>query len=189
MVNIVIIDNQRYLVDVGYGADGPSRPLPLVSGRPLKGTPGQELVLERRHLQQHQDPSQQVWVYSQRRGSTPWMEIYHFTDTEFLPADLEILNHYNMTRSFFAEAIVVQRFIFSESEDEEGLSGMVLLLRDQIKRRDSRGESIEVLSSEDERLAALEKVFHIKLTQQQSEAIRGSKSELRLVNGTTGTVN
>ena len=58
MANLVKIGNSRYLVDVGYGADGPSRPLPLVSGQVLDGLPGQQLILENKGLPQHTDPGQ-----------------------------------------------------------------------------------------------------------------------------------
>ena len=101
-------------------------------------------------------------------------------NVEFLAADFDILNYFNMTRSFFADVVVVQRFILDESDEQQNLTGVVLLLRDQVKPRTGfSGDIVEVLTSEGHRLAALEKYFHITLTKKQAEAIRGSRSELR----------
>jgi arylamine N-acetyltransferase len=180
MANIVTIGDVRYLVDVGYGADGPSRPLPLISGTSLRGLPGQEISLRYEKLPQHQDPGQRVWIYSTRRDPDTYKDVYHFMDTEFLPADFDILNYYNMSLSSFAQNVVVQRFILDKNDVAEAPCGVLLLLRDQLHlRTDLRQEIVEVFKTEKQRLAALEKYFHITLTKEQSEAIHGTPSELK----------
>ena len=76
MANIVTIGSSRYLVDVGYGVDGPSCPLPLESGEICIGLPGQQLKLEKKKLAQHTDPDQTVWVYSQRREPEEFSAVF-----------------------------------------------------------------------------------------------------------------
>lgn len=135
MANIITIDTERFLVDVGYGVDGPSCPVPLVSGSTIEGLPGQALKLDYKRLLQHTDPAQRVWVYSQRTKSSEWAEIYHFIDVEMFSADFEILNHYNMLRSYFAQHIVVQRFFADETCPQKSLVGSLLLVRDTLRSR------------------------------------------------------
>ncbi|KAM5356911.1 hypothetical protein ACJ41O_003557 [Fusarium nematophilum] len=179
MANVVTLQGKRYLVDVGYGADGPCSPLPLDSGEILPGLPGQQLKLEHKNLPQHLDPSQRVWVYSQRRGSEEWSDVYHFADIEFFPLDFDILNHHAMTKSLWASTVVAQRFILDE--DEVTMSGSFLLVRDQVKAGNSSVPGMKLvkeLKSEEQRLAALEEYFAMRLTEEEERAIRGSAVDL-----------
>ncbi|RSL68024.1 hypothetical protein CEP54_002985 [Fusarium duplospermum] len=179
MANIVTIDSKRYLVDVGYGADGPCTPLPLDSGDMRHGLPSQQLKLEHKTLPQHLDQSQKVWIYSQRRGSEDWADIYHFPDIEFFPLDFDILNHHAMTKSLWASTVVAQRFTL----DEGGLmiSGILLLVRDELKAGNSSPQKMSVvrkMENEVQRLEALEENFSICLTEEERSAIRGTAAEL-----------
>lgn len=179
MANIVTIDNKRYLVDAGYGADGPCKPLPLDSGDIRHGLPSQQLKLEHKTLPQHLDQSQKVWVYSQRRGSEDWADIYHFPDIEFFPLDFDILNHHAMTKSLWASTVVAQRFTL----DEDGLtiSGILLLVRDELKTGNSSPQKMGVIKkmeNEVQRLEALEEHFSICLTEEERSGIKGTAAEL-----------
>ena len=80
MANVVSVGEQRYLVDVGYGPDGPCALLPLVSNEIIDGLPTQQMKLEYKSLPQHEDFEHKVWMYSQKRGSEDWQEVYHFSD-------------------------------------------------------------------------------------------------------------
>jgi arylamine N-acetyltransferase len=40
MANIVAIGEQKYLIDVGFGSNGPHRPIPLVHGFGSANGPG-----------------------------------------------------------------------------------------------------------------------------------------------------
>ncbi|KAK5065408.1 hypothetical protein LTR84_001246 [Exophiala bonariae] len=180
MANIVSIGDTRYLVDVGYGADGPSQPLPLVSGTSRGGLPGQDISLRHECLSQHQDPVQRVWIYATRKDFGSWNDVYHFAETEFFPADFDVLNYYNMNLSSFAKTIVVQRFLLEEDTAEENPCGFLLLIRDQLfLRKDGGQETLEIFRTEDQRLRAFQQYFNIVLTQEQAEAIRGAPSELK----------
>lgn len=182
MANVVTVGGTRYLVDVGYGADGPSCPLPLQSGIIRAGLPGQQLKLEKKKLPQHTDPCQTVWVYSHRREPGIWQEIYNFPDVEFFPADFEVLNHYGITKSLWSQVVVAQRFVLSEDVDLGGskkLSGTLLLVRDQLKSQlGQKEELVRSIGTESERISTLEKDFGISLTQDECRAIKGFMSEL-----------
>lgn len=183
MANVVTVGNTRYLVDVGYGGDGPCHPLPLQSGVICGGLPDQQLKLERKKLPQHTDPGQTVWVYSHRRLPGDWQEIYHFPEVEMLPADFEVLNHYAVTKSLWSQVVVAQRFV-SGGDVDPGISkklvGTLLLVRDQLKSNISQEEEVRrSIRSEAERLSILEKEFGISLTQDECRAIQGYMSELK----------
>ncbi|KAI8679201.1 hypothetical protein NCS57_00197300 [Fusarium keratoplasticum] len=181
MANIVTIDSKKYLVDVGYGADGPCTPLPLDSGDIRDGLPSQQLKLEHRTLPQHLDSTQKVWVYSQKRGSEEWADIYHFPDVEFFPLDFDILNHHAMTKSLWASTVVAQRFTLDEGDLM--ISGTLLLVRDELKVGNSSPQKMRVvkkMENEEQRLDALKEHFSVSLTEEEQRAIRGSPVELGL---------
>jgi len=183
MANVVTVGGTRYLVDVGYGADGPCYPLPLQSGYVRAGLPGQDLKLEKKKLPQHTDPGQTAWVYSQRREPGNWQEIYHFPDVEIFPADYEVLNHYAMTKSKWSRVIIAQRFVLGEDvgpSDSRKLSGTILLVRNQLKYKFGQEEElVRSIETEAERISTLEKDFGISLTRDECRAIEGFMSELK----------
>lgn len=170
MANIVTIDGVKYLVDVGCGVQGPCRPLPLVASTPSPGLPSQELKLEYRSLSRHLDENQRVWVYYQRWGQGPWEEIYNFAETEFFPADFEILNYYTIKCSPFSRMVLVQKFL--KDDETDGLYGTLVLLDDKLNQKTEAGEVlVATLSSEEDRVAAFEKYFSIRLTMGERNAI------------------
>lgn len=180
MANIVTVENQRYLIDVGYGADGPTTPVPLTSNVVVDGLPSQSLRLEHKNMTQHADRKSRVWVYAQKRGLGEWTEIYHFVDVEMFGPDFDVLNHWNMVRSSFAQSVVVQRFIADDKCPRERLTASILLVREVLKlRTEEKEEVIQVLKTEDDRMAILRKYFDITLSQQQRDAICGQDSELK----------
>jgi arylamine N-acetyltransferase len=139
-------------------------------------------MLEYKSLSQHTDLTQRVWVYSHQRGKNPWVETYCFAETEFFATDFEVLNHITMTspRSFFAQNIVVQRFLLEEIEGKQKITGVLLLFKDRVKSRTGESEEIlEVLENEDQRVQAFEKHFKISLADHERRAIHGLASELK----------
>lgn len=182
MANIVTIGSARYLVDVGYGVDGPSYPLPLQSGEIFTGLPGQQLRLEKGRLPQHTDPDQAVWIYSQRREPEEWQEIYHFPDVEMFSEDFEVLNHYAVTKSLWSQVVVAQRFTLDAAVVSRStkLSGTILLIRNQLKSRMGQDqELVRTIETEEERMLILKEDFAITLTDDECGAIKGFMSELK----------
>lgn len=129
MVNLVRVEGGgRYLVDVGFGGDGPCRPIPLEKrgegGVIFGGVAPQELRLEWKCLSRHTDPEQRVWVYSHRESpGAEWVEAYCFTEMEFFAEDFAIMNLATMTlrESYFVQTVLAQRFVLEEELEEEDL--------------------------------------------------------------------
>ncbi|KAL2158820.1 hypothetical protein VTH06DRAFT_4012 [Thermothelomyces fergusii] len=205
MVNIVTIDGQRYLVDVGYGSNGPPHPIPLRHDHEFVGVAPARGRLQHRRLEEHADPAQRVWVFSTREDDSAaavWREQYHFVETEFLPEDFEVMNLRTMTapQSFFVQNVMCMWTLLGSAgpdgvqppEGEAGGAGgdpeaaaagpvgLLILHRDYVKRRvGAESRIIEQLESEEQRTAALEKYFGIVLSPEEKTAIRGLASELR----------
>ncbi|KAK1759834.1 hypothetical protein QBC47DRAFT_338280 [Echria macrotheca] len=189
MLNILTISNQKYAIDVGFGSQGPVSPLPLISS---PGSPAEfETIapaqgrLEYRPLSVHTDPAQKVWVYSWRRSpDEPWGEMYAFVETEFFPADFDVMNLKTMTAptSFFVQNVMCLRIVLDEGT--RAPTGAIILHRDFVKIRISgQPETVTTLKTEKERIEALEQHFGIVLTEKEQKAIAGLASEIR---GATG---
>ncbi|KAK4097997.1 cysteine proteinase [Parathielavia hyrcaniae] len=182
MVNLVTIQNQRYLVDVGFGSNGPPHPIPLQNGHEYTGISPARGRLQHRHLSDsHSDPHQRVWLLStQDSPSAPWTERYHFVETEFLPGDFELMNLRTMTtpQSFFVQSVMCLRTILDDRT--ENVVGVLILHRDYVKRRvGAESEIVEQLESEAQRVGALEKYYDIVLSPEEQRGIWGLASELR----------
>lgn len=195
MVNLVSVSGTRYLVDVGYGAQDATVPVPLRDGVEFDNVPPCRGRLEYRALAQHSDPEQRAWVYSSREGpGEPWKEMYAFAEMEFFREDYEVMNLRTMTAptSFFVQQVMAMR----TEVDEGGKNtvAVVTMFRDYVKRRVSQdhrrvgpdgqllGEQVErlaTLNTEEDRVKALEKYFFIKLSPSERRAIKGLPSEIK----------
>lgn len=180
MVNIVTINDQRYVVDVGFGSHGPLQPVLLIDGHEFAGIAPVRGRLQYRRLEEHTDPNQQVWVYSTQLDKTaPFKDMYAFVMTEFLPGDFEVMNLRTMTisQSFFVQNVMCMRTILDEQKEYP--VGLLILHRDYVKRRTvGKSEVIEQLEAEEQRVQALEKHFDIVLNLEEQKGIRGLASEL-----------
>ena len=180
MVNIITLpDGQKFMVDVGFGANGPIRPLPLVVGSVHKAIPPAEARLVYDGIPAATDPSQKSWIFQHRdRPDAEWIPQYCFTETEFLPQDYEIMNFWTSQSrtSFFTYRVVVVKMIMEGKK----VVGTVTLSGEEIKRR-IRGESemLRICKSEEERAEALDRWFGIRLTADERRGIVGMVSELK----------
>ncbi|KAF4979189.1 hypothetical protein FZEAL_4562 [Fusarium zealandicum] len=183
LVNLVSINGQRHLVDVGHGSRGPTRPVPLAPDIIVDDIMGRKLRLEYKTLPQHHDPSQRMWVYSFRENDeSPWLESYCFTEIESLATDFDMMNYFTMKspESLFTQNVIAQRFLMDEGKSQ--LVGSVSLFRDRIKIDSSTtGFSEEIIKSESERVDAIERWFRIQLDATEKDAIIGSVSEIKVV--------
>lgn len=182
MVNIVTIDERRYMVDVGFGVNGPTHPLPLVDGDVSVGIAPEEFRLLWTSIAQHSDPSQRVWVSQHRNDAqSPWQDAYCFTDMEFFPVDYEILNFTTSQgrTSFFTHMIVCVKFLLEVKDDAEEPVGVVMLAGNEVKRRiGGKTEYLATCKTEDERVEALEKWFDVRLSSQERAGIMGTVTQL-----------
>ncbi len=179
MVNIVTIEGQRYMVDVGFGSNGPTHPLPLIHDEITYGIGPQEVRLLHTNIEQNTDPTQKLWVYEHRNEEkSDWVPAYSFTELEFLAPDYTIMNFYTSTSrtSFFTYTVVCMKMVLEEEE----VVGTVTLLGGDVKRR-IRGETeqLESCETEEQRVKALEKYFGIVLSEEERNGIHGTVTELK----------
>ncbi|KAM0250522.1 hypothetical protein ACHAQJ_008573 [Trichoderma viride] len=181
--NIVTINQTRYLVDVAFGSYGAFRPVPLIAGFEFDNILPRRGKLEFRPLAQSTSPStQSLWIYSsQQDSSSPWIERYCFTETEFFRADYDIVNYYCSTirTSIFVNQVFALRGILNDKGD--GLKGVLTLFQNEVRRR-AEGvpglEVVETLANEEDRVKALEKWFLMPLKKAEVRAIQRLPSEL-----------
>jgi N-hydroxyarylamine O-acetyltransferase len=94
----VALDGRDWLVDVGFGADGPTGPVPL-HGAGTRTTAGTYRVAQEKTL-----------TVLQRRRQGLWADLYAFNPEPALPVDYEVANWYTSThpRSRFVTTLTVQ---------------------------------------------------------------------------------
>lgn len=90
----------QYLADVGFGGDGPLRPLPLLPEL-VSHMPGSA------HRLRHESG---LWVLESDLGDG-WSDLYAFTFEPQHPVDMEVANHYLATHpaSPFRKTLTVQK--------------------------------------------------------------------------------
>ena len=177
LVNIVTFaSGERYMVDVGFGGDGPTKPLHLVSGDASQqrnmGT--QEMHLRYENIASNADPKQRVWVYRVRNHpQDEWKTCYCFTETEFLAQDFEVMSWYVNTSpaSWFTTTVVAVRMMLESDE----IVGKVMLWGPEVKQNTGgRTQLLMTCQTEEERIEVLEKRFGIVLNREEKEGIRGT---------------
>ncbi|KAL4760686.1 arylamine N-acetyltransferase family protein [Aspergillus foveolatus] len=181
MVIIVGISNQKYLVDVGFGNNGPTSPLPLLRNVSADLIPPAQMKLDKTPLPEAVDQSQEFWVYSVRYGpDKEWAPMYAFSETEFLPQDFAMMN-FNTSKgssSWFTQRVVCVRHILGD--DESSIKGLYVMAGKQVKRRvHGQTEIVQTLENEDDRVEALAKWFGIHLLDHEVAGIQGLVSELK----------
>ena len=183
MVIIVLISSQKYIFDIGFGAEGFTFPLPLVYNRAQQNIAPSRIRLVRDWIpeQEAKREEHKVWMYQyQRSEHDRWETQYCFIDQEFLPQDFEIMNYWTSVgrTSWFTQVVIVVKFLMDE--DGKEVVGQLILNGNVVKRR-IKGET-EVLKeckSEQERVKALEEVFGIRLEKEEREGIKGLVTELK----------
>lgn len=90
------------MVDVGFGGDGATKPLPLIPGLIHTNLGTQENRLIFSSIPDFADPSMKVWIYQYRNGKEmEWNSLYHFMEVEFLHVDFEIMNFFTSNNSMY----------------------------------------------------------------------------------------
>ena len=65
MINLVKLDGETFLCDVGFGGAAPTKPVPLQEGATTKGWGEQELRLVREVVEE-EGMTERLWIYEQR---------------------------------------------------------------------------------------------------------------------------
>lgn len=180
MVNIVkLSDDKKYMVDVGFGANVSTRPLPLEEGRTCQGIFKREMRLVYEKIAQNSDPTQKVWIYQYRDPpAEEWRSAFCFTEVEYRPDDYTVMNFFTShnPQSWFLKDVVTVKMIMEEDE----LIGSLILFNGELKRKvGGKTEVLENLKTEDDRLRALKRWFGIELTEVERRGIKGLVSELQ----------
>lgn len=177
MVNIVTLkDGSKYLLDVGFGSNGPTQPLLLDPKSQTQHIEPADMRLAKQNLAVNTDPDQSLWLYQYRVSpDEEWLPIYCFTELEFLPQDYEIMNFYTSQnrKSWFTYRVVCVKMIMEAGE----LIGTITLVGGEVKRRiRNETEHLKTCENEEERVKALDEYFDIKLSKAEAVGIKGMVS-------------
>ena len=179
MINIVNIAGKRYLVDVGFGgSNGPNFPIRLTSDEPSVTIASSSVRLLHSSIGDNTCKDQLLWCYQFRHGEDrPWIDGYSFTETEFLPQDFQMMSFFTSTSktSWFTYRILCLKHLIEDGK----LVGEIRLYENEVRRR-VRGESelLATLTTEDERVQALEKYLNVKLSEPEVLGIQGMVTQL-----------
>jgi len=180
MVNIVVIGEERYHVDVGFGTNCPIQPLKLdSSGLEYQHIHPGTMRLQWRNIDANTNPNQRLWVYEHKKDEqSEFQQTYCFTELEFLPSDYSLMSYFTSTnpRTFFTYRVMCERKLF---DVDHQIAGNVVLT-DKFKWRRKGDENIDHnLTDEEDRTTHLEKYFGIRFTSIERDSIRGLVSELK----------
>jgi N-hydroxyarylamine O-acetyltransferase len=145
MVLAVVLDERRWLADVGFGGDTLLDPVRFDDDRPIRqGAWSFQLVEER----------DRVRVLRGLRADG-WLDLYEFTEEPQLPVDFEVGNHYTSTwpRSPFVTKVVVQR---------SGVDERWMMIEDELRVERPDGSERWPVSSPGERLSILAERFGLE---------------------------
>lgn len=179
-VNLVSLDDQIYMIDIGFGKQGPTRPLPLIDDHISKWG-ATEAEMRVTYNQGSKPWVQGLWTYQHRNSPKDiWAPMYHFTNTEFLPGDFRIMNHSVSTSrtSFFTYRIIVTKMLLDKEMDD--IVGAIILNQNEVKKHiQDKSEVLAELKTEEDRVEALAKHFGIFLTERERAGIRGTVAALK----------
>ncbi|TVY91737.1 Arylamine N-acetyltransferase, partial [Lachnellula willkommii] len=125
IVNIVTLPcGAKYHTDVGFGGDGATKPIPLISGHVTRNLGSQEIRLVHEALPHSSQGDQLHWIYQYRNTpTTPWNAFYAFPELEFFAPDFEIMSHYTSTSAsatnFQTRTVLIVRFLLGRVDENE----------------------------------------------------------------------
>ena len=174
------------MVDVSFGGDGATCPLPLLENHITQNLGSQEVRLARDYIpgqmKQPRDTSgrDKLWIYQYRNSpSMPWNSYYSFGEFEFLEADLGMMSYWTSQNptSFQTSTVLVVKFLRSKGE----IVGKMMLANEVVKKNDGKGGTkvVMICATEEERVNALQTEFGIVLSEEERAGIRGWKTELK----------
>ena len=168
-------------MDVGFGNNCATAPLPLQEGATATSIAPSEMRLIKDSLAECIDKTQKPWIYQTRKNAdSPWVPNFCFSEVEFLPQDFGVMNFsvsQNPT-SFFVQNFVCMRMIPDTTGKE--IIGQCIMSGKEVKQRiKGQTEVLQVLQTEDDRVKALSKYFDMHLRKNEVEGIQGLTSQLK----------
>ncbi|ROW08737.1 hypothetical protein VPNG_06474 [Cytospora leucostoma] len=170
-------DVEKYVCDVAFGGDGPTRPMPFKTEVITQNLGSQEIRFARKRIPKSR--KHDFWIYEYRNSpERPWNSFYAFNDTEFLETDFTVVNYYTSQGPTFQKTtVMIVKFVLGENEN---IIGKLMLVNGVVKRNmGGRTEVVEECTSESQRIKALEKWFGITLTDEETAGIKNTVTELK----------
>lgn len=201
-LNIVTIDDDTYTVDVGFGPNEPVTPLKLADGIIYPHIEPAWVRFRADTIPQNLNQRQKFWIYELKEcEGAEWVPMYSFSEMEFLPEDLAVLNYWPQKdrASLFTQSILCTRFTWdtesfavgdkdpivrrvATQETGEAITGALILFNDSVKWRKNGEKVVEKkFSNEKERLSVLEECFAITIPDEDKVAILGTTLEIKAV--------
>ncbi|KAI9931346.1 hypothetical protein ASPWEDRAFT_34071 [Aspergillus wentii DTO 134E9] len=180
MLLIVTIEGRKYMVDVGFGSNCATRPLPLEENAVATFIAPGEMRLIKDSIPELTDKSQRLWIYQVRyTPESEWIPQICFSEVEFLPQDFAVLNFFTSQNpvSWFTQSFVCARMILDGSGND--IQGQYIMWGNDVKMR-VRGQSevLQTLKTEEDRIQALARWFDMRFREDEILAIRGTISEI-----------
>ena len=182
-------DGTRWMVDIGFGGDGATKPLPMIAGHALPNIGTQEIRLIHDHIDEQsvRTDESRLWIYQYRNGpQLEWNSFYAFPDFEFLHNDFKVMNWFTSANPISPQLadVLVVKFLRRKNTDvlgDEEIYGKRMLVNSTVK--ENLGGKTKVVfecKTEAERIQALREFFGITLTDEQQTSIQGWRTALAL---------
>lgn len=183
MLNLVLLDGEWYVVDVGMGSMGPNLPYPLRDGFETTSIAPRLIRVQLRSIPETYARKSasgigppKMWCfdvcYNPVEGAKQWVPVYCFTETEFLPQDYEVMSWFTSTnpRSFFTQYVMCTKMLMDE--DKEVIVGNITLFKDTVTESIGANRTvIKEYKTENERLQGLAEIFNVHLTEEEKLGI------------------
>ncbi|KAE8446808.1 hypothetical protein EG329_011585 [Mollisiaceae sp. DMI_Dod_QoI] len=182
----------------GFGGDGPTHPLPLISGHESLNLGTQTVRLIHSPIPCNADQSQKWWVYQYRNSPTQdWNSFYAFPELEFSEADFQVMNWWTSASmdeaNFQTRTVLIVRFlkgkvgelergveIGSEGKEKVGIVGKIMLVNGEMKKNDGgKTKLVMVCKTEEERVRVFREYFDIELKEEEIQGVKGRIVELK----------
>lgn len=178
MLNLVRLDDEWYVVDVGMGSMGPNMPYPLQDGFEAISIAPRKIRIQRRSIaESYGDQTNLLWCYDvchepTNAGDDVWVPTYCFTETEFLPQDYEMMSWFTSTNpnSFFTRYVTSTLMIIDQVQ--ETIIGNVTLFESGVKESiGTERKAVKDCKTENERIEILRELFDINFSEEERNGI------------------
>ncbi|KAF7198215.1 Arylamine N-acetyltransferase [Pseudocercospora fuligena] len=194
VIIVMLSDGSKWSVDVGFGGDCATAPVPLVHDQPQVNLGNQEIRLWRDHIpmQLLRTPETKHWIYQYRNSKEQdWNSFYAFTEYEAMEPDFHNLNWYTGSHpeSFQTFTAIIVKFLRRPKVRDPGdgahagdqeIYGKRMLVNGIIKENlGGKTSIVKDCKTEEERIAGLQEWFGMTFTEEEREGIKGWTTELR----------
>ncbi|KAL5360656.1 hypothetical protein BJX96DRAFT_150628 [Aspergillus floccosus] len=184
MLNLVRLDDEWFVVDVGIRSLGPNLPFPLRDGFETTSIAPRLIRLQLRSIPEsyvtksaNSTGPPKLWCFDVcynrvDDAKKEWVPVYCFTETEFLPQDYEVMSWFTSTNptSFFTRYVTCTKMLMDD--DKEMIVGNVTLFKDTVRETiGANSKVIKECKTEVERLKALAEIFNVHLTDEEKKGI------------------